>query len=111
TVLQKLLQKSHIALKEQLQIIKPVFQHSDAVHAHAEGEAGNLYGIVAVMLHELEHVGINHAAAENFDPSGLLARTARGIVIASPPAPAADKARNEHLRARFCERKERRTKA
>ena len=52
----------------------------DSVYAHAEGEAGNLLRVVTVVFHELENVGINHAAAEDFDPSGLLAGTARRIV-------------------------------
>src|SRR5579864_3983479 len=113
TISSKLLQKSHIPLKEQLQIVHAINQHGDSVHAHSESEPGNFLGVVAVMLHELEHVGIDHAAAENFDPSSLLARAARLFFRsgATLPASAADEAGDEHFGAGLCERKERWTEA
>src|SRR5437879_11338981 len=93
-VLPKLLQKSDISLKEQLQIIQSVLQHCDAVHAHAESESGDFLRIVAVVLHELENIRIDHSAAKNLNPPGLLARTARDVVtiIAALSATAADEA-------------------
>jgi hypothetical protein len=39
--LPKLLQESHIALKEQLDVIDAVFQNRNPLHAHAEGESRN----------------------------------------------------------------------
>src|SRR5579884_4139620 len=109
SALSKLLQESHVPLKEQLQIIKPILQHRNSINAHAKGETGNLFGIVAVVLHKLEDVGIDHAAAENLDPSGLLAGSAGAPFTL--PASAADEAGDEHLRARLGERKKRWTKA
>src|SRR5262249_37975415 len=97
------------ALKKQLQIIQSVLQHRNAVHAHAKCEAGDSLWIVAVVFDELEHIRVDHAAAENFDPSGLFARTTR--IGATLAASAADEAGDEHLRARLGEREERRPEA
>jgi len=107
--LPKLLQEPDIALKEELQIIQAVFEHGDSIDAHAEGEAGNLLGIIAVVLHKLEDIGIDHATAENFDPSTLLAGTTG--LAAALTASAADETGHHHFGAGFGERKERRAKA
>src|SRR5436190_16740073 len=69
TASRKLFQKSHIPLKEQLQIIQTVLQHCDSVYAHAEGEARNLFRIVTVVPYEIEDVGVHHATAEDLYPS------------------------------------------
>src|SRR5207247_7455644 len=111
TALRKLLQKPDVPLKEQLQIIEAVLQHRNSIYAHSKRKAGNFLLIVAVVLHELEDVRIHHAAPENFNPSGLLARAARRVFMAAFAAPAADEAGDEHLRARLGEREERWTKA
>src|SRR4051812_22851259 len=74
--LPKLLQKPHIPLKEQLQIIEPVLQHGDSIYAHAKGKPGYFFGVVTVVFHKFKDVGIDHAAAENLNPSRLLAWTA-----------------------------------
>jgi len=105
----KLMQKPHIALKEQLQIIEPILQHGDAVHAQAKGEAGNLLRVITILLHKLEDIWIDHAAAQDLDPAGLFAGTAS----IEPPLPASptDEAGNEHFRARLGEREERRAEA
>src|ERR1700688_1137317 len=100
----KLLQKPHVSLKKQLQIIQPILQHRYAVHAHAEGKAGNFLGIVAVVLHELEDVRIDHAAAEDLNPSGLLTGTA--WVSTPSSTPTAYKAGDEHLCAWLSKREE-----
>src|SRR5216684_2152792 len=98
--LRKLSQEPHIALIEQLNIVDPVLQHRDPLHAHAKGEAADLLCIVAVALDEFKDVRIDHAAAQQLDPSAHLAQTAS--------LAAAFEARNRHIRARFCEREERR---
>src|SRR5215469_3234394 len=103
--LSKLLQKPHVTLKEQLNIIHAVFQDRDAVRAHAEGKSGNLRRIVSVISHELEHVRIDHAASENFYPSSRLAGTARFAPAA--PAAAADETTHHHFGAGLGEREER----
>src|SRR5437588_2378155 len=99
----ELLQKSHVALKEQLDVVNPVFQHGDALHAHTEGEAAYVRGIIAVVLHELENVRVNHAAAQDFDPSAHLAQAAT--------AAATLEATNLHVGAGLGEGKERRIEA
>src|SRR5260370_11872998 len=104
--LYKLLQKPHIPLKEQLQIIHSILQQRDPVRAHAKGKSRNLLRVVPVVLHKFKNIGIDHAAAENLNPPGLLARAAR--IRPSPPAPSAYEARNEHLRARLGKWKKRR---
>src|SRR5581483_456352 len=108
-LLRKLLQKSHVPLEEQLQIVKSILQHRNSVYAHAECEAENFLGIVAVIFHKLKDVRINHATAENLDPSRLLARPTRTAFTLS--ASDTDEARDKHLRARLSEREKRRTKA
>src|SRR5256885_15919266 len=42
----KLLQKSHITIKKQLNIIHAVLQNRDALHSHAERKAGDFRRIV-----------------------------------------------------------------
>src|SRR5580698_6620694 len=102
--LPKLLQKPHISLKKMLQIIHAVLQHGDAVGAHTEGESGNFLRIVSTLFYELEHIRIDHATAQNFDPSCLLAGTAR--IISALAAPTAYEAADIHFRAGLREWKE-----
>src|SRR5437660_1616683 len=99
TVSPELLQKPDIPMKDQLQIVEVVLQHRNAIYAHSKRKAGDFFGIVTVVLHKLEYVRVNHAAAENFYPSGLLARATR----VSPPlaASSANEAGDEHLCARL----------
>src|SRR5579863_9465959 len=109
SALPELLQEPYVSLEEELQVFHTVFQQSDAVGAHAEGEAGNFLGIVAVVSYEFEHVGIDHAAAQDFDPSCLLAGSAGNIIAATSSTAAADETAHEHFCAWFGEREERRT--
>src|ERR1700679_1326328 len=103
TMSRPLLQKPYIPRKEQLQIIHPILQQSNSIRAHTKGKARNLPRVISVVLHKLKHIRIDHATAQNLNPPRLLARTAR--IAPAPAAPAADKARNIHLRARLGERK------
>src|SRR5580658_10397153 len=104
----KLLQESNIALKEVLQIVHPILQQREPVHAHPEGESGDFLRVISVVLHKLKHVRIHHAAAQHFNPSRLLARTARSIIRPTLPASAANETCDVKLRAGLSERKERR---
>src|SRR5262249_32726345 len=72
--LSKLFQEPYISVEEQLNVIHAVLQNRDAVRSHAKGEAAHLLGVV---VHKTIHTGIDHAAAQNFDPAGLLAGAAR----------------------------------
>src|SRR5436305_871851 len=75
-LLSKLLQKPDVALIKQLNIVDSIFQHRDSFYAHAEGESADLAGVVAVAFYELEHIGVDHAAAQQLDPAAHLAQAA-----------------------------------
>src|SRR5260370_36527312 len=81
----KLLQEPYVPLKEQLNIIHAIFQQREPVHAHAEGESRNFLRVIPVVFHELKHVGIDHATTQHFNPSCLLAGTARSVIRPAPP--------------------------
>src|SRR5215472_290336 len=108
-VLPELLQKSHIALKEQLQVIEAILQHGDAIGPHPKSKTRDSFRVVTVMFHELEHVRIDHAAAENFYPSCPFTGPAR--FLSSLPRATANKAGHEHLCARLGEGEKRWAKA
>src|SRR5580692_4990511 len=72
-LLRELFQKLQIVLEEQAQIIDPVTQHGHAVDAHAEGVTLPDLGIDA---RSVQHIGMNHAAAQNLKPSSVLAYAA-----------------------------------
>src|SRR6202795_1401501 len=76
-LLPKLLQKPNITLKEQLNIIHAVLQNRNPFHAHAEGKSRNFCRIV---IHEAVHIRIDHAAAQQLNPSAGLAVAARSAV-------------------------------
>src|SRR6266404_601469 len=78
--LSKLLQKPYITLKEQLNIIHTVLQNRNPFHAHAEGKSRNLCRIV---IHKAVHIRIDHAAAQQLNPSAGLAVPARTTVAYS----------------------------
>src|SRR5690242_7036493 len=98
--LDKLLQEPYIPLEQQLNVVNAVAQHGHPVGAHAEGEAADLGRVVTVLAHELEHVGVHHAAAQQLDPAALLA----GAAAFAPAEWAADL----HVSAGLGEREERR---
>src|ERR1700749_817849 len=74
-LLKKLPQKPHISRVELADFADAVLHHGDALDAHAEGEAGDLLRIVGGLLFrgEGEDAGIDHAAAQQLDPAGVLA--------------------------------------
>ena len=98
--LRKLLQEAHVAVEELLDVIDVVGHHGQPLDAHAEGEAAELFRVVA---DEAEDVGIDHARAEQFDPAALLAGTA---ALAS-----AERAGDGDLDAGFGEGEKRRAEA
>ncbi len=102
--LSKLLQKPHVPIEEQLNVIHALLQNRDAVHAHAEGEAGDLFRIVT---HKAEHIRVHHAAAQQFDPAALLAVPA----ARSLPFAAAEDTAEQHLGAGLGKGEKRRTEA
>lgn len=66
----ELLQKAQIVVPELANIGDAVFEHGDPFWPHAEGETGVNFGIVAAVAQD---VGMDHAAAENFQPAGVFA--------------------------------------
>src|SRR3954452_16148344 len=77
----ELLQEPQAVLEEHAQVRYAVTQEGDAFDAHPEREALHLLGVVAVALHEAEHVRVDHPGAEDLDPAGPLAeRVARAVL-------------------------------
>ena len=80
----ELFEEAGIAVVEEADVGDAVFHHGDAVDAHAEGEAADAAGVVdgvaaegeAVLVDGVEDVGIDHAAAQEFDPAGVFALAA-----------------------------------
>ena len=69
----KFSQESHVVLAEHAQVFNHVLEVGDALNAHAKGVAC-VY--LAVDAAKLKHVGVDHAAAQNLYPTGVLAETA-----------------------------------
>jgi hypothetical protein len=76
--LPELLQKSHIPGVELADVSDTVLHHGNPLHAHAEGEAADFFRVIAGLVpsRESEDRGIDHAAAQQLDPAGLLALAA-----------------------------------
>ena len=89
----KLVKESNVVLTEHAQVLHHVLQVGDALHAKAEG----ITAIdLAVDAAGFKHSGIYHAAAQNLDPTRVLAETAA--------LTAAQHARYIHFGAGFGER-------
>ena len=65
----KLLQELQVVLEEQPQVVDAVFQHGDALHAHAESETRVFLRVNAAGD---EDIGVAHATAEDFNPTRVL---------------------------------------
>src|SRR5574341_2146159 len=57
----ELLQKPHSPLEQERDVVDLVLHHGDSVHAHAEGEAGDLLRVIPVRFHEAEDRRVHHA--------------------------------------------------
>src|SRR5579863_2966351 len=89
----KLSQEADIILGIEAKVIYPVFELADPLNPHAKGEAGVF---AAVDTEVVEHLWMNHPAAQDLDPTGMFA-------YATADA-ATDKAADIHLRAWFRKR-------
>src|SRR5262244_1574419 len=96
----ELREEAHVVLEEQTDVVNLVLENGHPLHAHAEGPARDLLGIVA---HVAQDVGVHHAGAQNLDPASMLAEPAARA--------AALEAEHVHLRGRFREGEERGTEA
>jgi len=94
----KLFQELQVVLEEQPQVVDAIFQHGDALHTHAEGEARVLLRVDAAGN---EDVGVAHAATQNLNPTRVLADVAAFA--------ATNVARDVHLRRGLGEGEIRRT--
>src|SRR5665647_3358281 len=88
-------QEADVVVVEQAQVGDAVLEHRHALHTHAEGEAGDLLGVV---VDEVVDRGVDHAGAHDLEPAGVLARAA-ALAAAEPAA-------HVHLDARLGEREE-----
>ena len=86
------LQEAGVVLGEHAEVGDAVLQVGDALHAHAEGIAAVDRRVDAALL---QHVGVDHTAAQNLYPAGVLAE--------ATALTTADEARDVHLGTRFCE--------
>src|SRR5262245_35441591 len=66
----KLSQEAEVVLEEEADVVDAVLQHGHALHAHAEGPPRDLFRVVADVAEDL---GMDHARAEDLQPSRLLA--------------------------------------
>src|SRR5262244_1076295 len=92
----ELRQEAHVVLEEQTDVVDLVPENGHPLHAHAEGPARDLLGIVA---HVAQDVGMHHAGAQNLDPASVLAEpAARATAL---------EAEHVHFRGRLREGEER----
>src|SRR4051812_47922074 len=99
----ELLQEPQIVLEQDAEVRHAVTQEGDALDPHPEREALHLFGLVAVVLDEAEHVRVDHPRAEDLDPARALAeRVARAV--GEVALAAAVEARHVDLDARLGER-------
>src|SRR6185369_9817852 len=96
----KLPQESHVTRVKLADVADAVLHHGDTLDAHTEGKAADFFRIVGRLFFcsEGEDCGIDHAAAEEFNPAGVLALAA---AFAS-----AEDATDLHVCGGFGERKE-----
>src|SRR5580692_1310045 len=97
--LRKLAQEADVVLEKDLDVVDLIFQHGEAVNAHAEGEAADFFGVV---IDEAVDGGIDHACAEEFDPARTFTLGADSAAGAGA-ATAAEDAGDVKLDARLCE--------
>src|SRR5690606_32054637 len=73
----KLPEEPQVVVEKRAQVVDAIAQHRQALDAHAEGEAGVALGIDA---DRAQHVRVDHAAAEHFQPAGAAVGTLPGDV-------------------------------
>src|SRR5262249_54862503 len=86
----ELREEAGIVLEEHADVRHAVAHHRDALDAHSEGEAGPLLRIDAARL---EDDGVDHSAAKDLDPTGVLADVAsctRSVLLPAEGAPHVD---------------------
>src|SRR5690348_12856882 len=97
----ELAEEADVVLKKNLNVVDLVFEHGEAVDAHAEGEAADFFRVV---VDEAVDGWIDHAGAEKLDPAGAFALGA-GSATGGIAAAAAKDAGDVEFDARLGERK------
>src|SRR5882724_8293712 len=69
----KLFEELQVVFEEQAQVIDAIAQHGEAIYPHAEGIA---LPTLAIDPRSVQHVWMNHPAAQDLQPAGLLANAA-----------------------------------
>src|SRR3954454_12415784 len=80
----ELLRDPQVVVVEQPQVGHAVLERGDALDAHPPGEALVALGVVAVLAHVAEDVGIHLAGAQQLDPALALAQRAARAVAQEP---------------------------
>ena len=83
----ELAEEADVILEEDLDVVDLVFEHGQAVDAHAKGEAADFFGVV---VDEAVDGGVDHACTEEFDPAGAFALGADATAGARAAAAAED---------------------
>src|SRR5690349_5409237 len=83
----ELAEEANVVLKKNLDVVDLVFEHGEAIDAHAEGEAADFFGVV---VDEAVDGGIDHAGAEEFDPARAFALGASAATCGCAAAAAED---------------------
>src|SRR3954447_11881604 len=77
----ELVQEPDVVLVEHPQVGHAVLEERDPLDPHAEREALDALGVVAVLAHVAEHVRVHHPGAEDLDPARALAQRAARAVL------------------------------
>ena len=85
-------EEADVVFREESEVLHLVLQVRDTFYAHAECITFVNLGVDAACF---EHVGVGHAATEDFNPSGVLAKTTTFA--------ATDVARDVHFSRWLCE--------
>ena len=88
----KFLEERRIVFREHSEVRHLIFEVGYSLHSEAEGISAIHLAVYAA---QFEHIGVHHAASENFHPSGVFAESAS--------LSSADMAGDVHLCRRFRE--------
>src|SRR5215471_21726060 len=79
----ELLQEAEVVLVEEANVLDAPLEQRESLDTDAERETGVSLWVVA---DRFEHGGMDHAAAEHFDPACALAHPASGVACAAAVA-------------------------
>src|SRR4051795_506197 len=106
----ELSEEPEVVVVEEPEVWDAVLERGDALDPHPPREALVALGVIAVLAHVLEHVGVDLAGAQQLDPALALAQV-EAAAAAHEAAAVADEAGDVELDARLREREEVRAEA